>query len=512
YCRFYLKNIRAKKQAEKFALDCARKILDPLEAVRIMSKRGFCAYEAIKKVLHRIDVFLGTYHYIFDPKIRHTLLKGLGVDLSRIYIIVDEAHNLPSFARELLSDRLTRFVVEGALKETERFNHEMQESVWAQLSILMEEIFDRARQTLKSDELKQISPQEISDLILEKSGIPSLKAACILKEYGEYVKEKRLETGSERVFSYNFRVGSFMEHFFENDGKNYIHLLSKGSGNRIALEVKGFDGRGMTAPILQQARGSILMSGFLSPLTAYKDLTLSEPANVCLKEFNSPFSPENRLMLIAKDVSSEFKRRTDEMLEKLRGHIEAISDNNQGNVAAFFTSYGLMHRILPALDINRNKIIEQQKTTENEVIRQLSKSTDNLLCGVMGGKLSEGVDYPNNILTCVVAVGLPYATWDIYQKALIYYLERNFPKNGRIYGYLVPAILRLVQTCGRVHRSPNDKGCIIILDRRVAHPNITQLLPKYFQNEIKVTNNQADSARQVRDFWYAHSLKLRTSV
>jgi len=510
YCKFYWNNIRYKKQAEEIALDCTQKILDPKEAVKLMSKRGFCAYEALKRVLHRVNVFLGTYHYVFDAKIRQTLLKSFGTDLSKIYLIVDEAHNLPSFARELLSDRLTKYIVEMALRETERFKHESLASVQEYLDILAKRVFQHAQRTLRIDELKQLSPQKVSDLFLDNNGVSGLEAAGVLQEYGEFVKEKRLESGSEKTLSYNYRVGSFMEYFLENDGMEYIHLISKDQKNRIALEVRSFDGRVMTDPVLRHVRGSILMSGFLSPPRVYRDLTLNEPINAYLRELDSPFPPENRLILVARDVSSEFKRRNSEMLRKWKDYIKEISEANQGNMAVFFTSYGLMHKVLPFVRIDRKMIVEQQKTNRGEVVDQLSRSSDNALFGVMGGKFSEGIDYPNNILTCVVAVGLPYATWDIYQKTLINYLEQHFPENGRTYAYLAPAILRLIQTCGRVHRSTNDKGCIVILDGRVAHPNIQQYLPTYYQYEMKIVTNPIECAEKTNQFWLEAS--MRTSL
>lgn len=501
YCKFYWNNIRSKKQADEMALEYAQKTLPPNEVVKLMAARGFCAYEALKKILNQVNVFLGTYHYVFDAKIRHTLLKSLGVDLSRVFLIVDEAHNLPSFARELLSDKLTKYTVESALKEIESFSHNSLALVREYLNILIEQVFQPAQRTLESEELKQLNPQRISDLFLAGSGVSGLEAAGILQEYGEYVKEKRLEAGSERILSYNHRAGTFMENFFENNGMEHIHLISKDKNNRIALEVRSFDGKIVTNPVLRQARGSILMSGFLSPPQVYRDLTLSAPGNVCLKEFDSPFPPENRLILVATDVSSEFKRRNSEMLCKWRNYIETISDANQGNMAVFFTSYGLMHKVLPLIRTNRKIIVEMQKTRRSEVIEQMATRSDNMLFGVMGGKLSEGIDYPDNILTCVVAVGLPYATWDVYQKALMEYLEHQFPQKGRTYAYLAPAILRLIQTCGRVHRSANDEGCIVILDGRVAHPNIKQQLPVYFQKEMKITKSAADCNELIKGFW-----------
>ncbi|UCE96504.1 MAG: ATP-dependent DNA helicase [Candidatus Bathyarchaeota archaeon] len=501
YCKFYRNNIKGKREVEELALNCAQQILTPREAVRLMSKRGFCTYEAFKRVLPKVNIFLGTYHYVFDSKIRETILRNFGATLSRVLLIVDEAHNLPAFARELLSDKLTKNTIERAYKETEKFKHESQPFIRKCLEILMEQVFQNAQQALKSEELRRLHPQKVSDLILSQNGASALEAAEILLEYGEFIKEKKLELGSEQGLSYNYRVGTFMENFFGNNGRQYIHLVEKDQRSRIALEVRSLDGREITDHVLRQAKGSILMSGFLSPPKVYRDLTLYETNNVYLKELDSPFPPENRTILVASDVSSKFKQRTGLMLRKWRDYIEAISKTNKGNIAVFFTSYGLMHKVLPLIRTDRTIIVEKREMKRNDVIKQLTRSSFNMLSGVMGGKFSEGMDYPNNILTCMVAIGLPYATWDVYQESLINYLENQFPENGRKYAYLTPAILRLIQTCGRVHRSSDDQGCIIILDERVTHEGIKQLFPRYFQEEMIIVKNSIECAKQVKEFW-----------
>ena len=501
YCRFYWNINRKKKETEELALQCARKILAPEETVRRMSKQGFCAYEALKRVLDRVDIFLGTYHYVFNPPVRAALLKSFGVSLSKVYLIVDEAHNLPAFSRELLSDRLTQNTLEGALRETETFEHEVLPSVQEYLGVLNDEIFQRAQEALEEEELKQLDPQKVSDLFIDQSGVSGSEAAETLHEYGEHVSETRRELGYERIFSYSHRVGEFMENFFEKVATKYIHLIHRDWGDRIVLEVRSFDGREITNSVLQQTRGSILMSGFLSPPKVYRDLTLYDQSDVHLQEFDSPFPSENRLILAAEDVSSRFEKRTDKMLEKWKNYIEAISEANEGNMAVFFTSYGLMRTILPLIKNNRKKIVEQRKTKRDAVIEQLSRSDDNALFGVMGGKFSEGIDYPGNLLRCVVAVGLPYATWNVYHEALISYFNHQFPGKGRTYAYLTPAILRLIQTCGRVHRSATDKGCIVILDERVTRPSVKQQLPSYYQKEMKIALNPIDCAKKIRKFW-----------
>jgi DNA excision repair protein ERCC-2 len=293
-----------------------------------------------------------------------------------------------------------------------------------------------------------------------------------------------------------------MENFFKRFDSKYMHLIERDQKNRIVLEVRSFDGREIVDPILREARGTILMSGFLSPPTVYRDLMLYQPTNVCLREFEPPFPPENRLILAAEDVSSEFKKRTDLMLEKWKGYVEAISNASKGNLAVFFTSYGLMHNVASLIKTGRTAIMEEANTKRNDVIEKLASSSKNILYGVMGAKLSEGMDYPGNILKCVVTIGLPYATWDAYQESLIDYLEQQFPGNGRTYAYLTPAILRLVQACGRVHRSSEDTGCIVMLDERVTYPHIRRQLPSYYQKEMITVGSPADCAERIESFWH----------
>jgi DNA excision repair protein ERCC-2 len=501
-CKFYMSILRRRRETEDLALDCARRILAPEESVEFMSRRGFCAYEALRRVLPKANVFLGTYHYAFDPAIRQSILKSFGVRLSKVFLIVDEAHNLPTFARELLSDQLTEGTVERALKETETFEHESSGSVKEHLRVLMKEVFQRAQSTLKAEDLKLLNPQELGDLFVANNGASGPEVAGLLQEYGEYVKKKRLESGSERVSSYNYRIGTFMQSFFSNVGSKYVHLIERDRNSQVALEVRSLDGREIVDPVLREARGAILMSGFLSPLTVYRDLMLYSPDNVCLKEFDSPFPQENRLILAAEGVSSEFKKRTDVMLEQWKSYVEAIARATQGNLAVFFTSYGLMHEVARLIKTNRRTIMEEQGTRRNEVIEKLRSSSNNILYGVMGAKLSEGMDYPGNILKCVVAVGLPLATWNAYEESLIEYLEQQFPGKGRTYAYLAPAILRLVQACGRVHRSAEDTGCIAMLDERVTQPHIKRQLPGYYQKEMITVRNPSDCGEKIESFWH----------
>jgi DNA excision repair protein ERCC-2 len=500
-CEFYDRMNHKMGEVEKLALACAREILPPLEVVKRMSKEGFCAYEAMKLVLGKVDVFMGTYHYVFEPGIRSSLLKSLDADISEIDLIVDEAHNLPSFARELLSDQLTLRTVVEAIGETDSFRNDLAGRVKEQLEVLEEDVFHRFREELGRRELRKVDANGLSDFFQERCDAPGLEVAEIVSEFGEHVREKRRELGYDRIYSYCYRVGTFLTNFFASEPDRNLHLAQKDRRDRAVLEVRCFDGRLLTDPLLKQARGSILMSGFLSPLEVYRDLTIGEGGFARLREFESPFPSENRLILAAGDVSSRFENRTEETIRRWRDYVEVVLEENRGNVAVFSTSYRLMRRIMEDMETGRNLIVEGPRTSRSSVLRGLRRLDDNVLFGVMGGKLSEGVDYPGNLLTGVVVIGLPYATWDLYERSLIDYYERQFPGRGRLYAYVTPAILRLIQACGRVHRSAEDEGVIVILDERVTRSSVKRMLPRYFQREMR-TIVGADALRElIRGFW-----------
>ena len=505
FCKYYWKTLMKRRDSENLALDCAKKILDPQTASYRMAKEGFCAYEALKKVLSKVQIFLGTYHYTFNPPVRQSLLQSWGVDLSDVYLIVDEAHNISDFSRELLSDKITQTTIENAIRETENFEHENLGDIQDFLNVLDDEVFPYVQKDLGSSKLKLLDQKDLAQKFQDWSGTSSEKAAEMFHEYGEHVKQSRQEMGYDKIFSYTHRVGDFVENFFQKTGDKYVHMTQKDWNDKIQLSVKSLDGREITDPVLRQAKGSIVMSGFLSPPKVYRDLILRSKEDVRLKEFDSPFPEENRMILAANDVSSRFEQRTDNMLKKCAEYLNQISAANQGNMAVFFTSYYLMNSILSHTNTDRKIIVEERKTRQKEVMDKLNSSRNNALFGVMGGKFSEGMDYPNNLLTCVVTVGLPYATWSVYQKALINYFDHQFPGNGRDYAYLTPAIFRLVQACGRAHRSATDKGCIIMLDERVNQYNIKKLLPNYYQKEMKTVTNPTECAENITKFWNKHN-------
>jgi Rad3-related DNA helicase len=118
---------------------------------------------------------------------------------------------------------------------------------------------------------------------------------------------------------------------------------------------------------------------------------------------------------------------------------------------------------------------------------------------VLGGIFGEGVDLPGEQLigVCNVGLGLPMIN---EEQELIreYFEEKN--GNGYLYAYYIPGLIRVIQSAGRVFRTPEDKGVVLLVDERFADERIQELLPPdWFRTGRSFS--QADYREALAEFW-----------
>ena len=119
---------------------------------------------------------------------------------------------------------------------------------------------------------------------------------------------------------------------------------------------------------------------------------------------------------------------------------------------------------------------------------------DRPLLAVMGGRISEGMNFPGNELEVVVIAGVPYPKPDAKQKSLYAYYE-NVHRSGWEYAVTFPVLIKMRQAIGRLIRSSNDIGSAIILDRRAA----------YFNKYIPEMNMSQDPVGDAVNFFQSRS-------
>jgi DNA excision repair protein ERCC-2 len=244
------------------------------------------------------------------------------------------------------------------------------------------------------------------------------------------------------------------------------------------------------------------MSGTLSPMEMHKDLLGMDRNRTMLKSYPSPFPKQNRKNIIVRGITTKYTERTSENYERIATTVRSCINSIKGNVAIFFPSYEIRNYIhkLAMPSISKHIILEESGMTKEERDRikdEMEKHATRgaVLFGVMGGSFSEGIDLPGELLNGVIIVGLPLNKPDLSVEALIDYYEERFHK-GMAYGYLYPAMIKVIQSAGRCIRSEKDRGVIVFADERFTWRNYSQMFPRSW--EFVITS---DPEMEIRRFF-----------
>jgi len=507
----YFRNME--ENSERFAEVQSHIISRPYTAPEIQAicrNEGFCPYELTKQILGEVDVAALSYMYVFDPVIRGAFLKSLEKSLHEIILIVDEAHNLPSTAIEIASDRLSAFTVRRAEQEARNYEHEDIATFCRHLRTIIE------RMAMRVKDEEYVPPDFLIRMIRAKAGIDApLSFFDHLHSTGNTIKRDLLTKG-EYPRSYIHTMGEFLLKWLEtlNDA-SFTHILSKyvtrAGVASVRLEVVALDPSKITQPVFSSVYCSINMSGTLEPLESYVEITRL-PEQTIQKALPSPFPKEHILPLICRGVTTAMKHRTRSMYKKLVKRIaEAVRCTREGNIGVFTASYEVSRGLLDAgveEVIEKRFFVEHQgmSSRENDLLIKRFKSHVGkggaVLLGVEGGRASEGADYPGKQMETVVVVGVPYAQPTPRINAQIQYYETKFPGHGREYGYILPALRRASQAAGRPVRSLEDKGAIIFLDYRFATNYCLRFIPRWIRRGIKTLPDEDGSiARELMLFF-----------
>jgi DNA excision repair protein ERCC-2 len=180
------------------------------------------------------------------------------------------------------------------------------------------------------------------------------------------------------------------------------------------------------------------------------------------------------------------------MFRKISERISEVSRATPHNVGVFVPSYSILQALLAnGLEALINKQLFHERpglssSKNDRLVKEFKSKADEgaLLLGVLGGRNSEGEDYPGQEMETVVVVGVPYARPSPREKVRIQYFEKQFPSKGRDYGYVLPALRSASQAAGRSVRRLDERGAIVFLDDRYTTSYCNRFLPARISEEL----------------------------
>jgi len=482
------------------------------EILRSCKKKELCAYDIVKGAISEAQVIALSYLYVFDPVIRTAFLKNLETELSRIILVVDEAHNLPETAIDISSSQLTSFVMKAAETEAERYDYHDIEQFIHYFRNEIETLTDKIHK-------EEIIPSSRIKGIIEKGGIQNPRAFFDhIHEAGLAIRKAMLTEG-KNPRSYVNSMGEYLQKWVETvDDDSYINVASRyftKEGNKTGkLEIAALDPSKITEPVFSATYANVIMSGTLQPLEAYARITHLQQNTVQFLA-PSPFPKEHVFSAVCSGVTTSMENRTPKMYQTMIERINEVVNSTPTNTGIFAASFQVLNALL-------SEGLEEQllKPLYCEKSGMTSKANEKLvqdfkLCGdrggavflgVQGGRTSEGVDFPGNQMNSVLVVGVPYAEPTPRVRAQIDYYERCFPSRGREYGYILPAMKKATQAAGRPIRTLDDKGAIVFLDYRFGSAYCKSFIPSWITNGMKtLPDKPAVLGDAVRAFFSSQS-------
>ena len=476
-CPFYRPLLR---KNQSLVNEWSSKLLTAQEFAIEAEEANLCPYELNKLLLKEAQVVIVPYVYFFEEFIRKYLLGWMRTSIDRIITIIDEAHNLPDWARGAASESMTLESINRALNEAKDYGYQLENGrdpvqflnfIEASIEKLAEDhILKNEDEGLLPSHIvspdSETSTFETEMMSLGKMTLYRLKQdSTELAKMGQMIRQNLLDH-SKRPRSYLGSVGDFLCRWLDSIESHTIRLVGK---NPLRLEKVCLDPRIMTG-FLDETAGVVSMSGTISPLDMFRDLVGLRSDSI-LERRESVFPKTNKKVVFIDDINTSYRMLASDfdMLNKIKVKIRKIINHFDGNIALFFPSYKLLNLTLDDFNVKKPVYREYQGMNQEELmstVESFKSERGAILAGVMGGRLSEGIDYPDTTLEMAIIVGIPYPSPGARQEALQHYYDIKFDGRGWKFAVESPAVRKLLQAAGRVVRSETDKGLIVIADNR----------------------------------------------
>lgn len=472
-------------------------------------KHHLCPYELSLSLSELCDVIVCDYNYVFDSSIRFR--RYFAVQRGEKYaFIVDEAHNLPDRVREMYSGRFSSAELSPLrelLSEESQFDAELGRAV-SQCDEAFGELSGLCLENIRqySDKKGEHTIGFYKDSASPQSIISSVGALSrILRERAASNPERR-----EMFDRIRASAEGFCRSAASAQGTESVFFAELHDGD-IKASVLCLDPSYAISDMCESAHASVMMSATLNPTDYFADVLGCSASPVIKAE--SPFDPCNLCVTVFDGVSTRLTDRKNTAAE-VAEVISTVLESKRGNYFVFFPSYSYMRTVCrELLDMSPHVKAVMQKPNMSHKDREKflsafkSDKYDGIvgLC-VLGGVFSEGVDLAGESLIGVIVVGAGLPGLSSELNLISEYYDSKY-EAGRLYAYDYPAINRIEQAAGRVIRTAEDKGVVVMIDHRLSSPQFAHKFPDFWP-QIASTSDTRTLSVLLHRFWDRHGDKF----
>lgn len=430
-----------------------------------------CPFECQLDVSNYCDVIICDYNYLFDPVV---YLKRFFEESSENYFaLIDEAHNLSERTKDMYTLAIEEEILLDLRKSFRKFKTiALKRDIKKLISY-----FD----TVKQDEEYQIVENDFSKEFYNYLENIYSSMQDVMKNHPEYVNDEF--TDASKMINRFLKIHGYLNDAFIT----YFEVKN----DFVKAYIRCLDSASLIHNTIQNIRGAVFFSATLSPIEYYIK-TLGGDEQTPYLKLPSPFEQDHLCLLVRSDISTRYKDR-DMSYKAIAESIKAVCESKVGNYLVFFSSYQYLINVLSVFkQEDFNVIVQSKEMTHKDRDLFLNSFTLNptsttIGFAVLGGAFSEGIDLVSSRLigAIIVGVGLPMVS---FERNLIKNYYDNKGLNGFDYSYTNPGKNKVMQAAGRVIRSAEDKGVVLLIDQRFMQSNYRDLFRFEWSHYIRVNS------------------------
>ena len=281
-------------------------------------------------------------------------------------------------------------------------------------------------------------------------------------------------------------------------------FFAEKTGEQVNVDLLCLDPSDIIRRMNTAAKAVIQFSATLSPMEYYK--TVSGTPNAAELDLASPYDRENLCLVAYDSVSTRFGDRKNSAYEVAEAIAEAISVK-EGNYLVYFSSYSYMKTVFrhfaPMMP-EATLVMQKAGMSYKERERFLSVFGDRRYRNVvgfcvLGGMFSEGIDLTGEKLIGAVIVGTGMPGLSAKRNIMMEYYDSTMEK-GREFAYIFPGMNKVLQAAGRVIRSEEDRGMVLLIDDRYGEPGTRLLFPEHWRH-LRYTGDPRSLRHILAEFW-----------
>ena len=458
-------------------------LLDKATLRSVALQHDICPYYLGQEMVRWSDVVVGDYNHFFDLNAHlfmHTVNEGW-----RVSLLVDEAHNLVERARLMYTCELAHAALRG-LRSTApaslktaltRLHHPWEALVQTQTASY--EVHDAPPEKIVHALQKLVA--DITELLAQQ---PSLVKGELQRFYFDALVFLRLAElhGTHALADVSLAPTDAREAAGPVDSTLCIRNVVPGAHLKQRWAA---------------VHSATLFSATLKPQQYLVDM-LGLPQNTVWIDVPTAFGAHQLQVHITRHISTRFRDRA-HSLGNLVDVMTRQFKNAPGNYLAYFSSFDYLQTAVDEVTLRHPDIpVWQQSRRMSEAdrgafLQRFTLHSHGIGFAVLGGAFGEGIDLPGTRLigAFIATLGLPQI--NPVNEAIKARMQTCLGLDARQtndYAYLYPGLQKVVQAAGRVIRTPQDEGVVLLMDDRFARPDVQALLPAWWASDKSEPGNE----------------------